>query len=319
MTAMQFSSGDLIADRRADYAEVLFAAGDVAAAAEVMRGAVDLAPRWTAGWFRFGEVLAETGDSAAAAEAWREALRLDPEDRLGASLRLSLVEPSGMPVTPPVLFVETLFDQYAEKFDVSLIEKLDYRVPELLFEQIIAAGPHRFKHAVDLGCGTGLMGEQLRSIVDRLEGFDLSAAMLRKAEVKRIYDRLEKVDVTALELAEGKPDLVTAADVFMYVGALEGIFARIAAMLRPGGLFAFSVERHDGPESLVLRPSRRFAHSEAYLRELLATNGFTILSLASATIRQDAGGPIEGLIVAAASGAKTAWRLISLGERCVLD
>ena len=39
------SSGDLLADRRHDYAEMLFASGDHAAAAELMLGALELAPR----------------------------------------------------------------------------------------------------------------------------------------------------------------------------------------------------------------------------------------------------------------------------------
>lgn len=299
MKATQFSSGDLIADRRADYAEMLFGAGDIAAAVEVLRGATELAPGWAAGRFRLGEMLEAAGEPAAAVEAFRRAILLDPQDRLGAALRLSLVEPGNSLTAPPSLFVETLFDQYAEKFDVSLLEKLSYRVPELLFEQIMATGPRRFAQAVDLGCGTGLMGERLRGVADHLEGFDLSSAMLRKAAAKGIYDRLEKADVTALDLKGKNPDLVSASDVFMYIGALDGIFAHVAAMLAPGGIFAFSVERHDGPEAMMLRPSRRFAHSEAYLRELMAADGFAVLSLASATIRQDAGGPIEGLLIVA--------------------
>ena len=77
------------------------------------------------------------------------------------------------------------------------------------------------------------------------------------------------------------------------------IVARVAAMLPAGGLFAFSVERHDGPEAMMLRSSRRFAHSEAYLRALLAANDLEILSLSNATIRQEAGGPVAGLLLVA--------------------
>lgn len=306
MKSIQFSSGDLLADRRADYAEMLFGAGDMAAAAGLLRDALGLAPRWVAGWVRLGEMLEAAGDPAAAAETWREALRLDPSDRFGAMLRLSLVEPSDAIHAPPSLFVETLFDQYAEKFEVSLVEKLGYCVPQLLFEQINAVGRRQFAHALDLGCGTGLMGERLRGAVSHLEGVDLSAAMLRKARAKRIYDRLERADLTAMKLTGEKPDLITAADVFLYIGALDGIFARVAAMLSPGGIFAFSVERHDGPEAMALRATRRYAHSQAYLRELLARNGFEILSLTNATIRQDADGPIEGLLVVVQSSMAVA-------------
>ena len=98
-----------------------------------------------------------------------------------------------------------------------------------------------------------------------------------------------------------KADLVTAADVFMYVGALEGIVATVAGMLAPDGLFAFSVEKLAGEGDFALQPSRRYAHSEAYVRRACLRR--TGLSLAVARdariIRQDRGEPVEGLIVVA--------------------
>ena len=79
-----------------------------------------------------------------------------------------------------------------EKFDHALVDTLGYRVPEFLAAAIARARPGRFGLALDLGCGTGLMGERLRPFCDRLEGFDISAEMLRKARAKGVYDRLEK-------------------------------------------------------------------------------------------------------------------------------
>lgn len=61
MAPNQFSSGDVIADRRADYARMLAESGDYPAAAELMEQALELAPRWTAGWFRFGEYHEKAG------------------------------------------------------------------------------------------------------------------------------------------------------------------------------------------------------------------------------------------------------------------
>ena len=141
------------------------------------------------------------------------------------------------------------------------------------------------------------MGERLRKSVSFLEGADLSAEMLRRAEAKRVYDRLEKADLQTLVIP-AQADLVTAADVFMYVGGLEALFARISASLAPGALFAFSVERHDG-DGFVLLASRRYAHSQAYLMKLLAENGFELLSLDRKPIRMDRGEAIEGLIIVA--------------------
>lgn len=322
MTLLQFSSGDLVADRRADYAEMLFSGGDAAAAAALLADTLDLVPAWAAGWFRLGEFREAAGERAAAADAFAEALRLDPPDRLGASLKLGLLGAAHAIDAPPSAFVETLFDQYADRFDKALVERLAYRVPDLITAALAAAGADRFSHVVDLGCGTGLMGERLRRCTSFLEGVDISAGMLKKAEAKRIYDRLSRQDLQTFDPAAfeaGAPgeaataaergartvvpaDLVVAADVFLYMGALDRIVATIAALLPQGGLFAFSVERHDGLEPLVLRPSRRYAHSEAPLRDLLAGAGFTIVSLEAHPIRMDRGEPIEGLIVVARKG-----------------
>lgn len=299
MIASPLASGDVLADRRAGYAQMLFESGDHAAAGDLMRDALALAPGWAGGWFRLGEMREAAGDVEAAAQAWREALRVDPSDRAGASLKLRLVGHAHAIDAAPSAFVETLFDQYADRFDVSLVGKLAYRVPELLRQALDAAGAKRFSHVVDIGCGTGLMAERLRAAASFIEGCDISAGMLRKAKEKGVYDRLQRSDLQVMEPGERRADLVTAADVLIYVGALERVVATVAAMTLPGGLFAFSVEGHDGPEPLLLRPSRRYAHSESYVRDVLAKSGFAVVSLVSDALRTDRGEPVRGLIVVA--------------------
>lgn len=284
---------------------MLFGSGEPAAAAELMLGALELAPNWALGWFRLGEMHEASGDMAAAANAWRRALELEPRDPFGAGLKLELIGEAGPGGAPPSAFVEALFDQYAPKFDDSLVNRLAYSVPALLDAAIRAAHPGRFASAVDLGCGTGLMGEKLRPVCDHLEGYDISAGMLRIARDKAVYDRLVKADLQTL-VREGEPvDLVTAADVFMYVGELEKVIATGSSMLREGGVFAFSVEHWRGQGDLILQPSRRYAHSETYVRSVLNKNALTLLSLEPHMIRQDRGLPIEGLIVIARNDLST--------------
>ncbi|AMS44241.1 Type 12 methyltransferase [Aminobacter aminovorans] len=297
LTPLQLSSNDLLADRRADYAEMLFASGDHAAAAELMLGALELAPAWAMGWFRLGEMQEAAGEMRAAAEAWRMSLKLEPADRPGAALKLQLIGAAPAEDSPPSAFVEMLFDQYAEKFDHALVETLHYRVPELLTAAIGATGRNTFAHAVDLGCGTGLMGVKLRPVTKRLDGYDISAEMLRKARDKGVYDYLIKADLQELEPVGQTADLVTAADVFMYLGALDRVFSSVMKMLAPGGVFAFSVERLAGEGVFDLQESRRYAHSEAYVHGLIAAAGLRLLSLEHAVIRQDRRTPVEGLIV----------------------
>ncbi|WBL32778.1 methyltransferase domain-containing protein [Sinirhodobacter sp. HNIBRBA609] len=297
MTPLQFSSGDLIADRRAEYAEGLLASGEAAAAADLYLQALEVAPGWVAGWYRLGEIRTEHG-LPAAGEAFAEALRLDPADQLGAALRLDLLRGQPLVETMPSAFVETLFDQYADHFDHALVETLNYRAPQLLR----AGLEGEFARVLDLGCGTGLMGAELRASARHLEGWDISAEMLREAEAKGVYDRLEKADLSVLAPVVDAYDLITAADVFAYLGALEQIVGGVALALAPGGRFAFTVEAYEG-EGFVLRESRRYAHSEDYVCDLLARAGFEA-RIGRAVLRMDRGAPIEGLIVQAVRAAQ---------------
>lgn len=299
MKPFDSSSGDAVADKRFDFAEMLLQSGDAAAAAEPMLRALEVAPDWAFGWFRLGEMQQVSGRMESAVEAWRMALKLDPDDRLGAVLKLHLAQAIPAPKVMPPAFVETLFDQYAGKFETSLVSKLDYRAPELLLDALLATGDAPFACAVDLGCGTGLMGERLRNNAKRLEGYDLSANMLKVARGKGIYDRLEQAELGVFRFDGPRADLAVAADVYIYVGALERVFANAASMLLPGGLFAFSVEKIEANGGFALLDSRRYAHSETYVLDCLAAAGFELVSLAEATIRKDRDQPIAGLIVVA--------------------
>lgn len=300
MTRSGFSSGNPLADRRADYAAQLQDAGDSMAACDLMEQALELAPAWAAGWFRLGEMRETSGLIGAAVAAWRQALSLDCDDRFGASLKLALAGVAVGQQSMPAAFVETLFDQYAPKFDDALVGKLDYCVPELLDAAIAATGKQTFQRALDLGCGTGLMGERLRPRVAHLSGNDLSAEMLRQAELKGVYDTLEKANINELPpVSDGTFDLVTAADVFMYLGDLSAVIGWVAAALAPAGLFAFSVERLEAGEGFALRPSRRYAHSQNCVEDLLVRSGLGVLTVGRAIIRKDRGEPVEGLVFVA--------------------
>ena len=280
------------------------AAGDAAAAAEILDQALALAPGWAAGWFRLGEMQEAAGRPEAAAEAWRRARAIDPDDRMGAALKLSLI--GAGPVAPemPPAFVEALFDRYAAEFDRALRDRLAYRGPEAIGAALAAAGCRGGARALDLGCGTGLLGAVLRPEWAHLEGRDISAAMLRQAARKGIYDRLDKADLGAMPAHDGPPfGLIAAADVFNYLGALEGIIRWAAAALAPGGWFAFTVEAHAGPEDIVLTEARRFAHSEGYLARSLALAGFGAARIEPAELRRDRGAPVASFVVSARAQA----------------
>ncbi|WP_068304955.1 class I SAM-dependent methyltransferase [Pararhodobacter sp. CCB-MM2] len=293
MASWAASSGDLIVDRRFDFFEGVAGSGGPGGAGALLAEALGRTPGWAAGWYRLGEWHEASGAPEAACDAWEKAMAADPSDMLGAGLKRDLARKVPMVEAMPAAFVEALFDQYAEKFDTALVDKLGYRAPWLLRD---ALGGRRFAQAMDLGCGTGLAGEVFRASTGWLEGCDLSAAMLGQAQAKGIYDRLEKADLAELQIG-ARYDLILAADVFVYLGALERIVAWCAGSLTPDGVLAFTVEA--GSEPLVLRESRRFAHSRGYLEGVLAAAGFTELTVTEATIRKDRGADIRGFVVVA--------------------
>ena len=296
------SSGDLVADRRHAWATASAAQGDHAAAAELFIQTLELVPDWAPAWFALGDSRHKNCENAGAVEAFSRAAALDPDGALGAELRLAALGAIEAPASPAPAHVRALFDQYAARFDSHLVETLAYRGPELLRAAIERACATRgracrFERALDLGCGTGLMGKALFPRVDRLVGVDLSPVMIEAARATGRYNRLHAGELGAFLARErdASAGLVLAADVFVYIGDLDGIFARCARVLEPGGLFAFSAQRGAGaPWSLGA--DLRYAHSADYIRALAARHGFDATSIEEASTRKDAGADVPGLV-----------------------
>lgn len=288
------SSGNLTADRRFDYARSLAAEGDHRAAADVIAQALELAPDWAEARFAYAEALAKSGDRVGAEAAYRVYLARDPSDSMGARVRLALLA-EATPAALPEAYVRRLFDEYAPRFDAALVERLHYRAPEKLRAAVDSASPgRRFARALDLGCGTGLAGAAIRDRVDWLEGVDLSPAMVAEARRKTIYDHLAVGEMAAFVAATPQPfDLVLAADVLVYVGDLAPLFRALTGRMTGGGLFAFTLQCHDGP-GFMLGEEHRYRHSEAYLRAIAGP--FEIVLLQEDVFRQEKGVDVPGLL-----------------------
>ena len=123
------SSGDLMADRRFEFARDLQLKGDLPAAADLLLQAIELAPNFTTAWFMLGNIREQLGERDVAIAAFRNAHAADADDRHGAGLRLMRL--GAAPVAAMTQgYVQTLFDQYAPRFESALVDGLDYRGPE---------------------------------------------------------------------------------------------------------------------------------------------------------------------------------------------
>jgi predicted TPR repeat methyltransferase len=123
--------------------------------------------------------------------------------------------------------------------------------------------------------------------------------MIDQARKRKLYDRLAVAELLSFlsEQPDGNADLVTAADVFVYLGQLDDIFVQSLRTLRPGGWLAFSIELlADTGKDYALRTSGRYAHAPSYISRLCEQTGYTVSYCREVTLRKEAGVPMPGLI-----------------------
>lgn len=265
--------------------------GDPAKALPYAERALDAEPAAPALWSLRGTLLRELGRGPEAVVAFERAIATGADPVVHRYYIASLTG-TDAPRSAPREYVASLFERYADGFETHLVGVLGYRAPEILASKLRA---RRFRRMLDLGCGTGLCGEAMRAQCDRIDGVDLSPAMVGAARARGVYDSVGQGDVIEFLRAETAPcDLVVAADVLVYVGGLEELFTAVAARLAPGGVFAFTVELAPETEDFVLRPTMRYAHSRRYIRSLAEPNGFEFLDTAESPIRDDQRTPIPG-------------------------
>jgi len=316
--------GGLLA--RLTLVKALVAAGESTAALAQARETASLNPDAAVAVLALGEALLAADALPAAIAELQRALRLDPAlvrareliasawlkageaDKALENLRALENPPPGMiaaceaiktaPRSDPG-YVRHLFDQFSADYDQRMIGQLAYAAPQILLDLAGMVMP-RAKNLsmLDLGCGTGLAGAVFKPLAARLDGVDLSPAMIEKARARGIYDDLSVGDLeTALAAPGPHYDLILAADTLVYLGDLAAVFETAHRRLAPDGYFLFTVEKADGT-GFELGPKRRWRHSEVYLRTLAEAAGFAIAGLVAAAPRSEANQPVDGFAVA---------------------
>ncbi len=244
-----------------------------------------------------GKLFRHLDRPADALAAYRRVLEVDPSrhDVEHMIAALSGAAPDQAPARAADAYVAEEFDGFAARYDEVLVGWLEYRGPEVLHRAVLAVlgANQRPQDIIDLGCGTGLAGLVFRPMARRLDGVDLSANMAEKARARGVYDRVE-VDEIGRYLARMPQayTLAVAADVLIYFGNLMPVFAAAAGALRPGGLFAFTVEAGKGAP-YRLTQSGRYEHDDAYVREAAEAAGFEAVRATDETVRKEKLKPVQ--------------------------
>lgn len=254
-----------------------------------------LAPDYSAAHNSLAYLYHLQGEKELAIQYYQQVIALEPEHS-GAKYMLSVLQGDPEVKAPPKKYVKELFDQYAESFEESLVEELDYQAPALLSALCRRVLPEDFyvQRLLDLGCGTGLSGKAFEELAQRLDGVDISGKMLEVARAKEIYTKLYKEDIGRF-LAKGseKYDFFLACDVFNYLGRLEDVFAVITVSSAPEAYLCFTSEESSNDDFWV-QENGRFSHNSKYIRTLLEKHNYTLLAHEKDFLRRERDGWVVG-------------------------
>lgn len=280
---------------------LLLRRGREAEAVPLFHKAFTLDPRNARARLLMGLAYAEIGELDKAAMTYRRWLDDEPDNPIARHM-LAACSREPPPGRAADAYVEQTFDGFAASFDAKLA-KLGYRAPQLVAQALAARlGGRTGLSALDAGCGTGLCGPLLKPHVARLAGVDLSGGMLARAEARGCYDALTQGELTAfLQQHPGHYDAVVSADTLCYFGTLDDVARAARGALKPGGVFAFTVEACDDTPAAGYRinHSGRYSHTRGYLERVLVAAGFQAAELTRDVLRQENARPVQGFIVTA--------------------
>jgi predicted TPR repeat methyltransferase len=253
-------------------------------------------PEGTEYLYPYGRALVMRNSIEEAAAVFEKWTKAEPENPIARHLASAALGRKVTKASPD--YVVTLFNSCAARFDETLA-RLHYRGPELVLAalQQTAQTPEDGWRIVDAGCGTGLVGAQLRLMAHRLVGVDLSPGMLDLARSRGVYDDLVNADI--IEYLRDHPcdfEVLTAADVLTYLGDLEDFFQAAAVALGPAGIVVVLVEDLKAETSYRVNPTGRFCHSRQYLSNSMNGAGFRVDSMREDSMRDEGGMPVPTLV-----------------------
>jgi predicted TPR repeat methyltransferase len=270
-------------------------------ALERFNHALALDPDNATGWNNLGNALVALEQFEDAVQAYERALAIQPNletarrNRFLVRLKLGTVERIAD------FALREMFDDVADTFDAMMVGGLSYcghtHVRDLAGRVLPRGSGWRI---LDLGCGTGLVGEAFKDMArsGRLDGLDLAPRMIETARARGIYDSLILGDLETVLAAPGPAyDLIVSADTMIYLGDLAPAFSGVANRLEKGGYYLFACEAKTGT-GWAFTASNRFAHSKCYLREEAARAGLSFIALSENTLRLEKAAPVAGFAIA---------------------
>lgn len=139
------------------------------------------------------------------------------------------------------------------------------------------------KKMLDIGIGTGLASIHFAETGLTIYGLDTSAEMLAACREKSFTKELKQCDLSRdpIPYPDRNFDHAICCGVFHFLGDLSSVFSEIKRVIRPGGIFAFTIAPQDTNADYAKEPTAWgvpiFKHSLRYILALLEKNGIEVV------------------------------------------
>lgn len=143
--------------------------------------------------------------------------------------------------------LKAYYDDWAGNYDRDT-GSVDYSAPAISARLLAAHLAEREARLLDAGCGTGLVGVELaRRGFHRIDGFDLSEAMLAQARASAVYRELAGgIDImqAAAHYGAENYDAVLSVGVFTLGHVSPAALPVLLGLVRPRGLLLITTRTH---------------------------------------------------------------------------
>lgn len=135
----------------------------------------------------------------------------------------------------PIVDAQHGYTEWSRTYEQVVEDAMDLR----LFGRLQSVDWSAARQVLDLACGTGRIGAWLKGrTAAPIDGVDFTPAMLELAKDKGVYRALHVADITKTGISGGNYDLITQSLADEHLPDLKPLYAEVARLLAPGGVFA---------------------------------------------------------------------------------
>ena len=135
-----------------------------------------------------------------------------------------------------------LYKTWASTYDDDFAKQNDYRSPIEIAKYYAQYSNDEDTPILDVGAGTGLIGEYLNLNSKEIDAIDISPEMLNIARTKNCYSKIIEADLTKrLLINDNHYGAIVSAGTFTHGHVGPNVLDELLRVARPGGLFIFTV------------------------------------------------------------------------------